>query len=96
MFVATDAKFLRFQPSRCVTAILTCGVSRNTRGFVAVASLFASTNCTCQSSGYPRIFTFGHKINCIIIRFFFFEGGGSQVDPDLFERDYSESFNNNI
>ena len=24
MFVATNAKFLRFQPSRCVAAILTC------------------------------------------------------------------------
>lgn len=102
VFMATNAKLFWFQPSRCVTAILPCSVSRNTGGFTT--SFSPGTAYTFQSNSYPRIFTFGHRNTCTRINFspfpffslffVFFFGGGPQVGPEE-KRDTTREVSNN-
>lgn len=100
VFVTTNAKFFWFQPSRCVTAILPCSVSRNTGGFTT--SFSPGTAYTFQSNSYPRIFTFGHRNTCTRINFspfpffslffVFFFGGGAASRSRREKGYYSRSF----
>lgn len=92
MLVAIGTKFLQFRSNRCIAAIFSSSISRNTREFFINAILV--TTSTFRGNCYSYISTLGHKLTLDI-------GSTSLFYPEKEKKEkgmefYSRRFNEKI